>query len=458
MTAIEATVGHEVVDLRSLATEIRRCLGPVAEMPDWPLVSIIVLNRNGDGYLRRMIMGLTEHTDYPRLELIVVDNDSNDDSLAFLRRVETPFPILILGNQHNESFSDGCNQGVAVASGELLLFLNNDTEPFERGWLRELVTSLRESEAAAAAATLICRDEEHEESFRHGYGVQHRGLTFREEAQMIHPVLHGWEADPLDESLGVDAERGAVAAACLLVERKTYEHVGGFSHGYVYGAEDVDLCLKLRRAGLGVICSGRSIAIHHPVSTRRTAPFEEERARKLGNRRLLWERWGPQLRREYELDRLDEGGLWAQGGSADGGGEEAEPAGRPLARAEIEALGFCLKVADPGPPADPDAVLSALRRRGHRCLLLEGDRVEDPTGLNYDVAVHLRGSIRYVPKPAQLNVLWSVNRADEPSPIECSHYDLVLTDAEDPDPFVARLLAAVEARIPEVGYCRRVKD
>lgn len=302
---------HGKPNAPALAAELRRRLGPPPSASEWPLVSLIVLNRNGAGMLRRLLTELVEHCNYPRIELILVDNASSDDSLEFMRGAQAPFPIAIISNAQNESFSDACNQGAELASGPFLLFLNNDIEPFEPGWLRELVACVRESGAGAVSATLICRDDEHERSFEYGFGVQHRGLIFREEDGMIHPVLYGWEADPLDERLGVDEERAAVAAACMMVRREDFQRIGGFTHGYVYGAEDVDLCLKLRAIGRAVVCSGRSIAIHHPVSTRRTAPFEEERARKLANRRLLWERWEPQLRREYELDRIEGRGLWA---------------------------------------------------------------------------------------------------------------------------------------------------
>jgi GT2 family glycosyltransferase len=413
----------------SLDAQIRHRLGPVPQARDWPLVSIVVLNRDGVELLRRLLAGLLQRTDYPWLELILVDNGSRDGSLDFIRRVEAPFPISIVSNPHNESFSDGCNQGAALASGELLLFLNNDTEPFEPGWLRELVACLRASEAGAVAATLVCADDEHAAGFRYGYGVQHRGLAFREEDGMIHPVLHGWEADPLDERLGEDLERGALAAACLLVEREAYERVGGFSHGYVYGAEDVDICLKLREAGYRVLCSGRSVVIHHPVTTRRRAPLEEERSRKLGNRRLLWERWGPRLRREYELDRLP---------------------GSPYTRREVEALGFCLHDARPVADANLGGLAAKLRNAGHRSLLLQGASAEDMTGLNYDVAVYIAGGIRYVPKPGQLNMLWLADPAKSPPAIECSRYDLVLDD-------IADLATAAENLARETGYRTRVE-
>jgi len=454
MTAATRAVQSPASDLRMLAEEIRGRLGPTSEIADWPLVSLVVLNRDGAEHLRRLLPGLVVLTDYPSLELVLVDNASTDDSLDFIRTVEAPFPISILPNAQNESFSDACNQGAELAAGELLLFLNNDVEPFEPGWLRELVACLRAANAAAAASTLLCPDREHQRSFRHGYGVAHRGLAFREEEGAIGPVLHGWEADPLDEGLGVDLTRGAVAAACLLVKRRPFEQVGGFSHGYVYGAEDVDLCLKLRSAGHGVLCSGRSIAVHHPVSTRRTAPFEEERTRKLANRRLLLERWGPQLHREYELDRLDGKDEWAAAeGGADGDG------GPPPARSRVEALSFCIKAIDPPRGVELDAIAAALERRAHRCLLLEGELAEDSEGLCCDVALHVRGAARYVPKPAQLNVLWDIGGSAALTASERSRYQLVLAgESERPtDEFVDELLGAVERRIPEVGYRRRIE-
>ena len=398
-----------------LAAEIRRRLGPAPVGTAWPLVSIVVLNRDGEAMLRRLLEGLAGNTDYPRFELIVVDNDSSDDSLDFARRVDVPFPVSILANPHNESFSDACNQGAELARGELLLFLNNDIEPFEPGWLRELVACLLRSDAGAAAGTLICLDEEHERNFEHGFGVQHRGLEFHEEDGMLVPALRGWEADPLDDRLGLDDEPPAVAAACVLVERSAFERVGGFSHGYVYGAEDIDLCLKLRAAGLRVVLSGRSIAIHHPVSTRRAAPFEQERARKLANRLVLWERWGPRLRREYELHRLGKGDDWP--------------------------LGVCIKVADPTTAPGLASVQTEVARRGWRYLALEGERAEDPLGLNYELAVHVNGRERYMPKPAQRNVLWAPPGSPSPGAADRSRCELVVEGGTE------SLLVALESDV-----------
>ena len=411
-----------MADLRELATEIRDRLGPPPELSEWPLVSIVVLNRDGADHLRRLLAGLSERTDYPNLELILVDNASGDDSLDFIRTVEAPFPISIIANAFNESFSDGCNQGAELASGGLLLFLNNDVEPFEPGWLRELVACLIESGAGAVGATLI---EPGPSTAPCGFAIHQRGLTgnWRNGVPMTGFRDHG--ADPLGATLGEDVEAAAVAAACLLIGRDALASVGGFSHGYMYGPEDVDLALKIREAGMRIVCSGRSLVIHRTNSTLDTLDSDLRGQWVRGNRRLFLERWGPRVRRELEPE------------------------------AELE-LGFCLKGGDPrdgaadaGSREPLDALGQALGRRGCRCLTLWGAEADDLRGLGYDVAVHLRGPARFVPKPGQLNVLWSLGDGDALSEIERSRYDLVLSGPENlgsqqVDSFAARLIAAIE--------------
>jgi GT2 family glycosyltransferase len=404
--------------IEALGDEIRRRLGPPADVSDLPLVSIVVLNRDGADHLRRLLAGLVERTDYPRFELIVVDNDSSDDSLDFIRSVEAPFPISIVANHHNESFSDANNQGVERACGELVLFLNNDVEPFERGWLRELVGCLRANQAGLVGATLVFPKKES----AWGYLVQHRAMRLLDDPVVLPADLHGHGEDPFAEGFGEDADAVVPTGACMLIKRDLLLRIGGFTHGYIYGGEDIDLALKVLEQGCRVMCSGRSFAIHRFSATRRKGGADPRESRRR-NTRLLWERWGPRLRREYELDRLAGGGVWAAPG-------QPAPVSAP-SREEVEALGFCLKSSETAAdrPGDPLEDLSAeLKRRGHRCAILRGNAVDDLIAFNYDVAVHMRGPARYVPKRSQLNVLWALGHLDSLTAIECNRYDLVLAD------------------------------
>ena len=331
----------------ALSNEVRNRLGPCPKLRDPPLVSIVVLNRDGLEHLRRLLAGLVDHTDYPHLELILVDNGSSDGSLDFARRVEAPFPISIVANHHNESFSDANNQGAGLARGELLLLLNNDIEPFERGWLRELVACQLESGAGIVGATSI-NPPESGAADPAAYNVQTRRVRMREGARGLEIAGH----DPrtlLDESLGRDVEVPFAVGPCFLIPRNLFGEIGGFTSGYFYGGEDIDLCFKVRERGSSVRYSGRSVLIHHRRSTTRRLTAAGNGFSPQGNNRLLGERWGPRMRREVELDRLAGGGFWAA---------EAEPPATPSPSSEAMALSFCIKAE--GLPATAEPSLRAL--------------------------------------------------------------------------------------------------
>lgn len=427
----------------ALGTEIRRRLGPPPQQGQWPQVSIVVPNRDGADHLRRLVTGLDERTDYPDFELILVDNASGDDSLDFVRQAPASFPVAILANPHNESFSDACNMGAEQARGELLLMLNNDVEPLEPGWLRELVHCQRSTQAGIAGATLVRPNPDAE----WGYRVQHRAIMISEEGGLLGPDRRSYGEEPFAEGFGEDVDSPVPTGACMLIERGLFQRVGGFTHGYLYGGEDVDLGLKVLAAGRRVLCSGRSMLIHRLGSTLSKESAERKAALAAGNRRLFWEIWGPRLRREYELDRLAGGGRWAAAG---------QPPADPTAHERALALSFCLKSSEPAPrPPTEDrlGLLGAeLANRGHRCAVLY-DGAEDLTALEYDVAVHLRGSARHIPVPGRLNVLWIPNRAEAAREVEAGRYDLILTG----ELAASNLVDAASARIEELGLPLRIE-
>jgi GT2 family glycosyltransferase len=348
-----------------VARRLRERLGPVPERAEWPPVSIVVLNRDGEEHLRRLLPLLASATDYPRLELVLVDNGSTDGSVDFARGAELPFPLTVLRNAENLSFSDANNDGVEAAGFDRLLLLNNDVEPFEPGWLKELVECLERSGAAAAGATLL-----HAENFRGaspaGYVLQHRGVELAQEAGRLIP-LNVADGEDLASWEPVDALRPALTAACLLVRRDAFDLAGGFTTGFRWGWEDVDLGLKLESAGEALLCSGRSLLFHHTSSTRFRRGQEWRRSTRSHNQRLLYERWGPQLRREYLLDRFAGSGFWTDGRRprfvvATSRRPAPDRAARELADA-VEEEGFRVALVEPADggwgrvPDDADFIL-----------------------------------------------------------------------------------------------------
>ena len=298
---VELAAGDLAAQRRLLASELRRRLGPAPELEAWPGVSIIVPSRNGRGHLERLVDGLRDFTDYPELELVVVDNGSQDGTLAWLETV-TDVPVRHVANAENVSYSHANTQGAEHAAHPLLLFLNNDVQPFERGWLRELVASHVLGANAITGATLL-----HTERTRRsadGRLVQHRAIRLYRTPAGIAPYNDSDGGELFGAGFGIEQHVLGVSGACLMTDDVTLERLGGWSARYRYGLEDVDLALRAGRAGLPVVTSGRTVLYHEESATRIAEGPDFTRATRETNRRTLQELWGPQLRRAYQQGRL----------------------------------------------------------------------------------------------------------------------------------------------------------
>ena len=191
----------------------------------------------------------TDHNDY---ELILVDNGSSD---------QTALMDVSVRNPRNRGFAVACNQGARVSTGDVLVFLNNDTE-VQPGWLTPLLDAM----PGVAGPKLVYPDG----------SIQSAGIT----VDWSQPL--GMEAvNNQTETPGGRVD--AVTGACLVIDRATFTEAGGFNTDYWNGYEDVDLCLT---AG-GATYVPESVVTHHESQSDRT-----ERFRAVGdNVRLLRARW-----------------------------------------------------------------------------------------------------------------------------------------------------------------------
>ncbi|HEY7951637.1 MAG TPA: glycosyltransferase [Solirubrobacteraceae bacterium] len=296
----------------ALAARLRERFGAAPQREEWPLVSVIVPTRNGLHHLENLFAGLIEHTAYPAFEVIVIDNASTDPTLDYLKTLQTPFPLAVIANEDNLSFAAANARGAQQAGGELLLFLNNDIEPFEAGWLKELVCALDSDGVEAVGATLLHPEDANLAGDAQPL-VQHRAIRFRWQDDMIKGFNHGDGEGLWEGAFGSDARAPAVTAACMLISSDSFARVGGFDERYRYGTEDVDLGLKLLAGGSECAGVGRSVLYHRESSTQNRASSDFRRLNRLENRRLFLERWAPLLRREYRLAKLRCDPFWTDG-------------------------------------------------------------------------------------------------------------------------------------------------
>ena len=418
---------EETGRVADLAAEINRLPAPrpAPTRERWPSVSAIVPTHDGRELLEALLSGLADETQYSELEVVIVDNASSDGTIGWLESAVVPFPLVVVRNARNFSFSAAMNIGAARASGELLLFLNNDVQPIERGWLRRLVTSLERRGTAIAGGVLV--DPNRESVTGQPVAVQHDGIAFRLDHGVLRPVLRGLGSD-VAEIIGADGRVAAVAAACALTRKRDFEESGGFDERFRYGGEDIDLCLRLARRGGAVTMSRSSVLLHRPLSTRRGSPDGTGEAIR-ANHTLLLERWGPALRREYALERPSAEGIW----NGDGGQAEA-------------GVSYCIKPGAGTPEAEVRELLEQIEAAGHSAHLADGT----DAWLLDDVVVHLfDGSGRHAVTPGRLNVLFCTGGA--PPAGEAAAYDVVVGEPAS----AGDLLAAADDALAQRGGPRR---
>lgn len=263
-------------------------------------VSVIVLTHDGADHLARLLPALRSRTAHEHCEVIVVDNDSGPATRALL---DAQPDVRVLRSARNRSFSAANNLAAAEASGDALVFLNDDVEPLSPAWLPRMLALLH-GDTVAVGAQLVYPRRGLLDSHTRDVGVQHRGVDLRPvPGGMPRPVNVGGGADP--DPGAPPAEVAAATAACLLVDRAAFDAVGGFDEGYVYGAEDVDLCWRLRERGGRVMVAHDAVCLHPEGATRLRADRPSLRRRQARNWRRLAERHGPAIARAVALDRID---------------------------------------------------------------------------------------------------------------------------------------------------------
>ncbi len=300
----EKTAAARLASLRAARSRPGRSNGP--------LVSIIIPTRDGREHLERLFPALANNTNYRTFEVVVVDNGSTDGSVEYVEG-DWPFPVRVVRNAGNSSFSQANNQGAAAADGEFVLLLNNDTEPINLGWLGAMVDEYMASEDVLAVGALLVystRNRVDAEATHPPLSVQHRGIGFTWRDGSPRAVNLGGGEDPTAPELTESITVPAVTAACLLTRKITYEQVGGLDEGYVYGTEDVDFCLKLRELGGLIRMCGGAALLHHEFGTQDELSREVKKINRIGNSQLFAEKWAPRLSRSIREDSLNGRGAW----------------------------------------------------------------------------------------------------------------------------------------------------
>jgi len=246
-------------------------------------VSIIIPNKDQKEILERCIESVIQKTDYKNYEIIIVENNSTTNEIfEYYKTIEQRENIRVIIWKDKFNYSAINNFGVRYANGEYLLFLNNDIEVIRENWLSEMLANVQRKEVGIVGAKLLYPDNM----------VQHAGVIIGMGGIAGHPLSRHPADDCGYFARGIIQQNlNAVTAACMLTKKEVYEKVNGFEEKLAVAFNDIDLCLKVRKAGYLIVYDPEALLYHHESISRGKEDTLEKRNRFEGEVDYMAKKW-----------------------------------------------------------------------------------------------------------------------------------------------------------------------
>lgn len=237
-----------------------------------PLVSIIIPTKDQYQTVKKCVNSILKKSTYKQFEIILVDTGSTDSEVLRWYDMLTTrrSNISIIKDERGPfSYAASCNKGVAVAKGDLLILLNNDTEVMTSDWIEQLCSDAQREEIGAVGPLLL---------YPEGDLIQHAGVGVGLGGVAANSFSKMQLSQPMTQTqhLMVHTKHNvtAVTGACMAIRKSVFEEVGGFSGEFRITYNDVDLCLKLIEAGYQNIYTPH-VQLRHYESLTLGSPEEE---------------------------------------------------------------------------------------------------------------------------------------------------------------------------------------
>jgi O-antigen biosynthesis protein len=224
--------GHVAVDWRTHAFYVRR------ELREPRRISVIIPSFRGPESLERCLESVVSRTSYPNYEIVIAQTGKRNKA----HEVGTDFRVLYFPDAVNDSAAK--NYAVAHTDSAWLLFLDDSVEAIGPDWLTIMAEHVQRPEVGAVGARLVNLDG----------SIEHAGLVLGVNG-IAQSAFRGFPAEHpgVNRQLQMTRNCSAVSAACMLTRREIFQQVGGFDERLAGTIADVDLCLKIRRAGYLIV-------------------------------------------------------------------------------------------------------------------------------------------------------------------------------------------------------------
>ena len=286
--ALEAHYKRVGIEADVEATDIFIMLKSTRHLQGEPLVSILIPTMEHIDDLDLCISSIIDKTTYKNYEIIVIENNSkSQETFDYYDKITAEHDFIkVVRWEEGFNYSKINNFGAKYAKGDYYILLNNDIEVISPDWITRMLAYCQDDEVGAVGAKLLFEDDT----------IQHCGVVIGVGGFAGHILT---EQDVEDVGyfgrLQVQQEISAVTAACMMVDAKVFNEVGGFDEEFTVALNDVDLCLKIREAGKKIMLDPNVMMHHYESKSRGYEESKEKQNRFNGEIKRFRDKWAKML-------------------------------------------------------------------------------------------------------------------------------------------------------------------
>lgn len=254
-----------------------------------PKVSIIIPSKDHIEDLDLCINSIISKSTYKNFEIIVIENNSTEkETFEYYEDIQKKYSYVkvVFWKERVFNYSAINNFGAQYATGEYILLLNNDIEVITPGWLEEMLMFAQRQDVGAVGAKLYYPDDT----------IQHAGVIIGLGGVAGHSHKYFNRKDPgYMARAAISQNLSACTAACLLVRKDVFVEIEGLDEGFAVAFNDIDLCMKIRKAGYLIVFTPYAEFYHYESKSRGLEDSPEKIARFNGEIERFMKKWGKEL-------------------------------------------------------------------------------------------------------------------------------------------------------------------
>ena len=256
-----------------------------------PRVTVLIPNKDHIEDLDVCLKSIDKGVIYPNLEILIVENNSTEpETFAYYEELKARDPrVRVITYTGPFNYSAINNFGAREATGEYLFLLNNDTEFISDDVIGELLGFCRRSDVGAVGALLYYKDNT----------IQHAGVIVGWGGVAGHAFVNQKRGETgYMHRVILQQDYSAVTAACMMVKKSVFDEIGGFTEELAVAFNDIDLCMKIRKAGYLIVYNPFCELYHYESKSRGLDQGNQEKVRRFQKEMAIFQRTWPEILRD----------------------------------------------------------------------------------------------------------------------------------------------------------------